>query len=380
MGKKFFIALLALILFFTNGCRKKQGFRKELIGGIEHIYNPAQPLKGTVELEVEEKRRFPVDAEKPMIVYLFSLDSRGNVYVVDGRTLKILGFNPQGKLFVEFGGQGEGPGEFIQLIDLGTLQDQVWVKGLRKIAFFTPEGKLIKEINIRRLYGSPFLPLGKGLFLTSVSEWDGEKVYRTFIVINEKEEVLAKLFSSDKIGILRPKGESQGGLISTLLAANTFVAYDQQSGLFYFCEGDQYAIHIKNMENRTLAIIHTPLKGPLITDEDIKRIKETFLKDSPEIFRKKILSNLPKRFSVIRGLIALPHGFIGVFRTTSFDKVVMDVFNSKGRFIYTIKFPPEIDPLKTQFNPGSFSLLKTVQDNTYFIEYAPQNLLEVFGR
>ncbi len=380
MGRKLFIAALVLILFFATGCRKEQGFRKELIGGIEHIYNPAEPLKGTVELEVEEKRKFPVDADRPRLVNLFSLDSRGNVFVVDSRTLKIWGFNPQGKPFVEFGGQGEGPGEFIQLMDLGVLQDQIWVKGLRKIAFFTPEGKLIKEISIRRVYGSPFLPLGKELFLTSVSEWDGDKVYRTFIVINEKEEILVKLFSSDKIGILRPKGESQGGLISTLLAPNSFVAYDPQSRLFYFCEGDQYAIHIKNMKNRTLAIIHTPLKGPRIKNDDIERIKKTFLKNSSDIFRKKILSNIPERFAVIRGLIALPHGFIGVFRTTSFDKVVLDVFNSKGRFIYTVKFPPEIDPLKTEFNPGSFSLLKTVQDNTYFIEYAPQNLLEVFGR
>ena len=148
------IITLVLILIFLISCKKKEKkieeIRTEVLNGVTHVYNPAVPQKGVIELEVE--KIFQIDSQKidtkmPFFFHAIDYDKDGNIYFADGRTVRINKFNREGKYLIGFLRKGRGPGEFPYIAQFQIVDDNIWVIGSRpsKIAEFDTDGKMIME-------------------------------------------------------------------------------------------------------------------------------------------------------------------------------------------------------------------------------------------
>jgi len=81
-------------------------------------------------------------------------DRWGNIYVVDRGNNRIVKFDKDGKFLKEIGGIGQGPGEFLEPVDVIIDQEgRLFVadKGNLRIQIFDPDGHFLKSFKIRSI-------------------------------------------------------------------------------------------------------------------------------------------------------------------------------------------------------------------------------------
>ena len=80
----------------------------------------------------------------------FDIDEKRSLYVLGDRA--IVQFDAKGRHLRSFGGLGQGPGEFLSVANIIGLADGVLVTDLggQKIIIYSGEGKLVRELKIRR--------------------------------------------------------------------------------------------------------------------------------------------------------------------------------------------------------------------------------------
>jgi sugar lactone lactonase YvrE len=122
-----------------------------------------------------------VNAEDEAVAFYMpsgiSLDSQGNLYILDTGNHRIQKFSPEGAFLASLGRQGQGPGEFSypDSIDVDA-SGMIWVSdpNNKRIQVLTPEGKEHKTLNfikepvgsIRCLKSGLVMAGRSGLFLT----------------------------------------------------------------------------------------------------------------------------------------------------------------------------------------------------------------------
>ena len=95
-------------------------------------------------IEVSYEKLFTIPDTTDIFLYdpyPVSVDRQGNLYVIDSGIRKVLKFSHSGEYLVSYGenGAGEGPGEFLNIIDFGITSDSiVYVADTygHKVAFF----------------------------------------------------------------------------------------------------------------------------------------------------------------------------------------------------------------------------------------------------
>ena len=103
-----FCSALAL-LFLLSSC-KKSGITTEIINGVLHVHNPAEPLRGTIDLEIEETLRIDLadhQAEDLFVFLRFWKGPQGNVYLYDWTKKRVQVFDTKGDYLGAFGRLGQ---------------------------------------------------------------------------------------------------------------------------------------------------------------------------------------------------------------------------------------------------------------------------------
>ena len=127
------------------------------------------------------------DGEKPFFGPRAVAVSRGVVFVADTGNKRIVRFDAGGKKLGEWGGNGNGPGQFVEPVGLaadaiGNLY--VCDTGNHRVQVFDPEGKFTRQFTVygwKDFYTEPYLALGPSgsVFVTDaaasrVSLYDGQ--------------------------------------------------------------------------------------------------------------------------------------------------------------------------------------------------------------
>jgi hypothetical protein len=91
-----------------------------LLNGIPHVRNPAQPLRGTRTLHLEEQWRAGGEENEILFGVIADVvsDSLGRLYLLDRQLCQIFVFSPDGELQRTLSRAGEGPGEIQQPTDI----------------------------------------------------------------------------------------------------------------------------------------------------------------------------------------------------------------------------------------------------------------------
>jgi hypothetical protein len=76
-----------------------------------------------------------------------AVNSKGVIYVLDGKDVNVKVFGPEGKHIATFGKAGQGPGEFDRPLSVQCLAtDEIVVSCPSRLSFFGPKGDLRREI------------------------------------------------------------------------------------------------------------------------------------------------------------------------------------------------------------------------------------------
>lgn len=200
IGKIIIIAVLITSLplssIFNSG---QQGTKWN--GTIEYedevkvIKNPAKPLYGEIELELEEDLIIGNEKDENYLfnfIFNINVDMNGNIYVVDFKEKHIQVYDKFGTHTRTIGRRGQGPGEFQNpsYLHIGP-EGNIYVQEMYKFHQFGPKGVFKRSMPI----GNPV-----GYQLTQLAILEGEKILARLHKTTEKGTVskIALLDNSGK--------------------------------------------------------------------------------------------------------------------------------------------------------------------------------------
>jgi len=182
----------------------------EMVKGVRLVHNDKDGLWGKKpRIQLELVRTLgDVNAEDEAVAFYMpsglSLDSQGNLYILDTGNHRIQKFSPDGVFLATFGRQGQGPGEFSypDSIDLDA-SGLIWVSdpNNKRIQVLTPEGKEHKTLsfvkepvgNIRCLKSGLVMAGGRGFMAIRPGMEEQEKILpRLFKMLYGEGNVLGE--------------------------------------------------------------------------------------------------------------------------------------------------------------------------------------------
>lgn len=376
---------LALAFGFLNvGC-KDQGITTEVIDGVKHIHNPAEPLKGTVDLEVEEALRIdPAELGIEDFVVFDRLwkDPLGNVYLMNWRTRNIFQFTSRGDYLGSFIRIGQGPGEFPQYSGLSldfVKAGEIWATGGRKIAKFDMGRNLLEEIRLDDWY-YPVKYVDQNRLVVERQERveEGKEMHEWTIVshvervLEGKDRILFDYCKAKDIGLIR-KGNS--ALAENYATPRIRWIYDDHKKRVYTALNTEYNISAHELAGESLFVFDKAHKNfTLNMDEKRKYFQEKF-EDNWEWW----VDIYPDALCAIRDIKCLPRGYVAVYPITGMETIEIDIYDPEGRFVYRLNPPQGVSLEEARFFDFGFILKEEKEDRDIYVEYRIKNLPEIFG-
>jgi len=117
--------------------KSEYSIQEKIVDGIKTIMNPDFPRDGQIKYKMADVITLGGDEypEEGMLFYPYKIrvDSQNNVYVLDIQDKKIKVYDDKGNWIRNFGGRGQGPGEFMAVGDFDVSYDgRIFVSDLRQ--------------------------------------------------------------------------------------------------------------------------------------------------------------------------------------------------------------------------------------------------------
>ncbi|MGD8536450.1 MAG: 6-bladed beta-propeller [Candidatus Aminicenantes bacterium] len=371
------------LVFISEDC-KESGITTEIIDGVKHVHNPAEPLKGTVDLELEEILRIDMKEQKAedLFVFLrFWKGPRGNVYLYDWTKKRVHQFNSKGEFLGAFCRIGQGPGEFSQWSTFALhfiKEGEIWAIGGGKVARFDMERNFLGEIK-RGRWISDAVYMDETSFVAKRNEQVGEgREMREWAVISYgqmnqdgQSDILHDYFKATDVGMVR-KGQS--AFADEWATPRLYWAYDDFNNRVYTVLNTEYRITSHELSGERF-FFFDKVHSNYIMDEDEREqyIKENFKK------REFYMQIYPDEFCAIRDIKLLPRGHLAVYSIDGVETFSIDVYDPEGRFLYVLNPPQGISLEHAKFYDFGLALREEKEDRDIYVEYRVKNLPEIFG-
>jgi hypothetical protein len=155
------IALFLSVIILLVSCGKQKTEWKgtiEEVDGVTVVKNPKEPMYGKEVFSLEEE--LSIGEAEGRKEYMFSeigtlaVDDEERIYISDWKETHIKAFDKDGAYLMTIGRKGQGPGEFERISGMQfTHQKELLVfdMNMRRLSFFTADGKLIETLSISEL-------------------------------------------------------------------------------------------------------------------------------------------------------------------------------------------------------------------------------------
>lgn len=268
-------------------------------------------------------------------------DEKGNFYVLDRTEHRVYKFSPEGKLLLQFGNRGEGPGDFRGPNRITCTEEKniVICDEMYFISFFHIDGSFIKRIEINgrlapgyigedRFYGWVWVPEGQQQVMVDGSN---EVIHKFHTILRDSFSVSAPDSSGRLVMFNYGKDEFSPSFIFT--HNNNYAALGISS---------EYDILILNNEGEIYSRIQRDIKP----DKFSKKEKEYYRDDLKALAKKrgwpdKVVKDLEKIIpdeKTFFDQVLLSGDHVFVFRIPhdiTLDKalVPVDIFTPQGDFL-----------------------------------------------
>ena len=164
--KKLKLMVVIVILFAIYSCAKNEStYTVREVNGIRITENTGVPADSTFNVVLREIAIIENDPENDpersfRQASSVDISDNGYIFVLDRSIFKVLIYDKEGKFVNSFGGQGQGPGEFINPGTVNVRQDTVFVTDFQgfKIHTFDTGGNFIRSRQVGDMHNFPFTP------------------------------------------------------------------------------------------------------------------------------------------------------------------------------------------------------------------------------
>ena len=275
-------------------------------------------------------------------------DEKGNFYVLDRIEHKVFKFSRHGQLLLKFGGEGEGPGDFIRPSRITiTPQGQVAVSDdMYHISFFQTDGIFIKRLQFSNRLGLGFI--GQDRFYAWI--WRPEDKQQ--VMLDRKNNII-KTFNRLEKGLFSVSAPDPSGRpVMFNYAPDEYspsLLYDHNENFTAIAISNTYEILILDNKGNISKKILRNIKPEKIE----KKEKKYYTKDIQKIAKKR---GWPK--SVVRRLIKnIPK------EKTYFDKILLS-----PQYVFVVRIKPDITKEDTSYPVDIFSLQGSFMGTSQFME------------
>ena len=379
IGKK--LAMGAVILLSGLFLCARGQVETKTIDGIPHVLNPLKPLKGTVKLDVECVRTInPFDQpDVGLKMVLFSRDESGNVILFDPNGAEGHRYGADGKYLGLLTKKGQGPGEFSPMQGYWTVfhGSDIWIYSMQKVAHFDGTGKLLKEQTLRHSFDAPVEP-GRYLSRDAKASDERTQLWTLRLVAFDMDgaEKDVDLLHAENIEMIRNPA-AQGAFGEEWGTPRFFFTGDASLKRVYCGLNTKYSISVRDYEGHQVRVIEKAYEYIKVSRSDVKELLPWAFKNEGS---KWALSAFPDRLVAIKDVKTLPKGGLAVYRVSGVKKFEIDVFDTQGRFLYTLIPPPDVKMGEAQFFSNGFATVDEAGDFPIYREYRVKNLPELFGK
>lgn len=337
MKKVLYVTLVFVLIFFISYVLGADEIKVKTVNGVQVIENPKKPAppKGALTKMTfkEELTIGEGGAEEEMFSEISSVvvDDEGNIYILDGKEKKVKVFNPEGTFVREFGKQGQGPGEFnfpilIQFSNKGELVVEDPVSA--RIAFFTTEGKFLKNLSTAKALGLALVVFdSQGNIIGQQVVPAGDKLTRDCIKYDSELKPLFTFASIDNTSLLQGKINPFRIVVFYQLGKNDTIFYSNP---------EEYEIKVINSEGKLIKRIlkkHDPIK---VTENDKKEFFDSLPSAAAPV---KDRIEFPKYYPAYQNFLLDEQGrmFVRTFeKGKEKGEYYIDVFDAEGMYITKI--------------------------------------------
>lgn len=284
-----FAAVIAAVLVVCS-CRKaadsggNAGVRTETVAGVTLVHNPQVPLHPDKIVRFEEEIAFGGEETGPGAVLKpgnFAIDGRNRVYIYESSDGVIKAFDDNGRFLRNIGGEGQGPGEFVQAFFLGFCPDgRLLVTDFQaqRTSFFSPDGDFLTSSQWADNLSIPHLILDDAFVVqtfTAGRGFDSKLFLKTYdfqgkelrswgeFVIPESKRITRSVAGGGTV--------TMGGRVPQ--SPGSVFAGDARFRRIYHCLNNAYLIEVYDAEGRLFRKIDRPYERVPVTAAD----KEEFL-------------------------------------------------------------------------------------------------------
>jgi hypothetical protein len=304
------------------------------------------------------------------------VDGEGRMYVLDQMSQRVQVFDASGNYVRTLGRPGSGPGEFSQVTTavLVTPGDTIAVPDmmLQRTTRFGPDGQHATDFP---------LPMTEGLAMKWVKSPDGRLVQQT------RELPQPGNTSGPTGGGVLLRRDASGKIVDTLVtlpATETFTMQGNvpririfspepiwtllSDGRVALAKNDSYRVEIRSPDGDLERVIVRQLEGSVVSEADkstlLDRMREMMTQQGvpPQAVQMLVQGmEFAERYPVLSDLLGGPDGTLWVQRVRPADEMDFtgdganafdfgarqwDVYDTEGRLLGTIEFPPRFRPLR----------------------------------
>lgn len=401
-----FIRLMVLVLgLFFHLFVWSSPVKTERIDGVEHVYNSAQPLKGSLLLQLKEGLKIDADhlgGDNYIFIAGYALSPDRHIFIFDGKTRVIYKFNARGEFLLSFQiNKGEGPGEFTYISEMFAMKNQLWLKGgPRKIALFDLQGRFVTENKLTGRYRQfKMIPGNRLIAVKSTLDKEAEKVKSDTAAIPQIQKLVLEDTSTRQLVNFFQSRKTGGWMNAWIqfrdarITPMIFYDYDQVNHLLAYSVSDDYSIFIRDLTGKLIRVVHRYVEKTAITGSHLQQIFESRINSRLiEIMKTRmnkdlkamIRNNLTAKYlGIIKDIQFIENGMIAVYRSINIQEhYVLDIFDQKGRFVYTLNLPEFLwDLRQMDFHSDKICGIRydREEDLHYYIQYEIQNLPRELG-
>lgn len=344
MNKKVFAIILAVsFLFLGTGDAFPQ--KEKVIDGIKYITNPKKPNppKGVpVHMSLTEELSIG-GGEKDEEVFsesiFINVDSNGNIYVTDMKLNNIKVFDSSGVHIRTIGKEGQGPGELSMPTGIQITPDgEIMVEEVmnRRLSFFTPSGKFLKNISTADKTSLTGLIVGP----------EGQMVGREMVVENGKmvwavkkyDKDLKELFTVDEV-------DFPNVLQGKVNPFDLMIIFDiDRDGNIIYGTTKEYEIKFIDPEGKHTKSITKKYDPIKITEKDKKEILDRIPETGTINLKERI--EFPKYYPAFQNFTLDEERriFVRTFEKGKKEgQYILDIYNPEGHLISQI--PLKVNPV-----------------------------------
>lgn len=316
------------------------------------INNPGIPQNSTREFFLQQEISIgDIDNNNTFFIEVddMDVDDKGDIYVLETKSMEVRVFDKYGTFKNKFGRRGEGPGEFILPSDLmvDDRKDLIYISDWKnkKISIFHETGTLDSEIKLKKSPSA--LAINKdGNYMVAFTVFEKKKdTYYNYINIHTLDNDGDTINKSPDFleGVMKNimLNNSSGVTFSMPFNPKGLFYYKNFGDFFYYTFPDnEYAITVFNSKFDKIRIIKK--QNPFIKeiskdkrDEYINAyIEQGEARKKGDIYRMTVkYLEFPKFFPLIYALWEMDDGNLLVKSPSPDNRVKIDVFDKNGIYI-----------------------------------------------